>query len=146
MPSYTINSTSIVDGSAQNVTQAASVQTVEEKSSQEDFLTNVVAIFQSQKFNDIKVPEGEASERDYLFYDPAEGATQPTVEDWKEFIQGSAVISEDHQIKFDTIVSETFSLGKKFILALKSSIATSANKNIFFTSRFNYSMEIIVGV
>lgn len=146
MPSYTINSTSTVDGSAQNMTQVASVSTVEEKSSQEDFLVNVVAVLQSQKFSDIKVPEGEPSERDYLFYDPTEGATQPTVADWKTFIQGSATISEDNQTRFDTIVSETFSLGKKFILAIKGAIASGSNKDISFTSRFNYSYQITVGV
>lgn len=149
MPSYTINSTSTVNGSTQSITHVSSIEDIEQKTAQEDFIANVISLLQSQKFTDIMIPTGDAESRPYLFYDPTPSPpSQPELDDWTDFVTdgGAIVIVEDDQTRFDTIMAETFALGKKFILALKSAAVNGTNKSISFTSRFNYSCDITVGV
>jgi hypothetical protein len=141
MTSYSINSISNVDGSVQEITKNSSVDDILDKSSQEDFLRNVVSMLQSQKFNDIKVPVGDRNNRPYLFYDPSVYPTQPTVNDWKMFIQGTVIIDELDQIRFNEIINETFLLGKRFMLALKN---YKGGKNINYKSKHGYSYNIMI--
>lgn len=144
MSRYTINSVSTIDGTTQEISKISSTEDMLDKSAQEDFLKNVISVLQSQKFTDIKVPIGDKNSRPYLFYDPTQFPIQPTVNSWKEFVQGESEIPELDQTRFDAIMNETFLIGKKFMLALNNSLSMKVNKKFQYKSKYGYSYDIIV--